>query len=32
MFFGDKLKKEREKKGWSQEYLATKIHVSRQSV
>lgn len=32
MFFGDKLKNEREKKGWSQEYLATKIHVSRQSV
>lgn len=32
MFFGDKLKKEREKKGWSQKYLATKIHVSRQSV
>ncbi|MGU3373093.1 helix-turn-helix domain-containing protein [Bacillus mycoides] len=32
MFFGNKLKKEREKKGWSQEYLATKIHVSRQSV
>lgn len=32
MFFGDKLKKEREKKGWSHEYLATKIHVSRQSV
>ncbi|PEB51387.1 transcriptional regulator [Bacillus cereus] len=32
MFFGDKLKREREKKGWSQEYLATKIHVSRQSV
>ncbi|PGE06868.1 transcriptional regulator [Bacillus toyonensis] len=32
MFFGDKLKKEREKKGWSQEYLATKIHVSRQSI
>ena len=32
MSFGEKLKKEREKKGWSQEYLATKIHVSRQSV
>lgn len=32
MFFGDKLKKEREKRGWSQEYLAEKIHVSRQSV
>ena len=32
MFFGSKLKKEREKRGWSQEYLAAKIHVSRQSV
>ena len=32
MFFGEKLKREREKKGWSQEDLATKIHVSRQSV
>ena len=32
MSFGEKLKKEREKKGWSQEYLATQIHVSRQSV
>ena len=32
MFFGDKLKKEREKRGWSQESLAEKIHVSRQSV
>ncbi|MFC0015863.1 MULTISPECIES: helix-turn-helix domain-containing protein [Allobacillus] len=32
MFFGDKLKKEREKKGWSQDYLAEKIYVSRQSV
>ena len=32
MSFGERLKKEREKKGWSQEYLATKIHVSRQSV
>lgn len=26
MFFGDKLKKEREKRGWSQEALAEKIH------
>lgn len=32
MFFGDQLKKEREKRGWSQTYLADKIHVSRQSV
>src|SRR5699024_6929255 len=32
MFFGDKLKKEREKRGWSQDYLAEKIYVSRQSV
>jgi len=32
MFFGDRLKKEREKRGWSQVYLAEKIHVSRQSV
>lgn len=32
MYFGDKLKKEREKRGWSQEYLAEKIYVSRQSV
>ncbi|PWU69977.1 helix-turn-helix domain-containing protein [Gracilibacillus dipsosauri] len=32
MFFGEKLKKEREKRGWSQVDLAEKIHVSRQSV
>lgn len=32
MFFGNKLKKEREKRGWSQDYLAEKIYVSRQSV
>lgn len=32
MYFGDQLKKEREKRGWSQVYLAEKIHVSRQSV
>jgi len=32
MFFGDKLKKEREKRGWSQDFLADKIYVSRQSV
>lgn len=32
MLFGDKLKREREKRGWSQEHLAEKIHVSRQSV
>lgn len=32
MFFGEQLKKEREKRGWSQNYLAEQIHVSRQSV
>lgn len=32
MFFGEKLKKEREKRGWSQDYIAKKIYVSRQSV
>lgn len=32
MLFGTKLKEEREQRGWSQEYLAEKIHVSRQSV
>lgn len=32
MFFGEKLKKEREKRGWSQIELSEKIHVSRQSV
>jgi len=30
--FGHKLKSEREKKGWSQDELAEKIYVSRQSV
>jgi len=32
MKFGEKLKHERTKKGWSQEELAEKLHVSRQSV
>lgn len=32
MIFSERLKKEREKKGWSQIELAGKIHVSRQSV
>src|SRR5690554_2363449 len=32
MIFSERLKKEREKKGWSQIELAKKIHVSRQSV
>lgn len=32
MNFNDRIKKEREKKGWSQAELAEKIHVSRQSV
>ncbi|MCM3112867.1 helix-turn-helix domain-containing protein [Lederbergia lenta] len=32
MNFSDRLKREREKKGWSQAELADKIHVSRQSV
>ncbi|MGG2057728.1 helix-turn-helix transcriptional regulator [Lysinibacillus pakistanensis] len=32
MIFSERLKKEREKKGWSQNELAEKIHVSRQSV
>lgn len=32
MLFGDKLKREREKRGWSQDDLAEKIYVSRQSV
>lgn len=32
MNFSKRLKKEREKKGWSQAELAEKIHVSRQSV
>lgn len=30
--FSERLKKEREKKGWSQTELAEKIHISRQSV
>lgn len=32
MVFSERLKSEREKKGWSQAELAEKIHVSRQSV
>lgn len=32
MSFGDKLKSERKKRNWSQDYLAEKIYVSRQSV
>lgn len=32
MIFAEKLKKERKKKGWSQEELAAKLFVSRQSV
>lgn len=32
MVFGEKLKHERKKKGWSQEELAEKLYVSRQSV
>ncbi len=32
MIFGERLKKEREKRGWSQTALSEKIHVSRQSV
>ncbi|MEQ2527815.1 helix-turn-helix domain-containing protein [Robertmurraya yapensis] len=32
MVFGEKLKKERIEKGWSQEELAEKLFVSRQSV
>lgn len=32
MIFGEKLKAERNKKGWSQEELAEKLFVSRQSV
>ncbi|WP_107839134.1 helix-turn-helix domain-containing protein [Metasolibacillus meyeri] len=32
MIFSERLKQEREKKGWSQAELAEKIHVSRQSV
>lgn len=30
--FGCELKKAREQRGWSQEYLAKQIHVSRQSI
>jgi len=32
MNFGERLKREREKRNWSQAYLAEKIYVSRQSV
>lgn len=32
IIFSERLKSEREKKGWSQAELAEKIHVSRQSV
>jgi transcriptional regulator with XRE-family HTH domain len=32
MIFGEKLKTERNKKGWSQEELAEKLFISRQSV
>ncbi len=32
MMFSERLKKEREKAGWSQAELAEKLHVSRQSV
>jgi len=32
MIFGERVKKEREKRSWSQTDLAEKIHVSRQSV
>jgi len=32
MNFGNKLKNEREKRDWSQDYLAEKMYVSRQSV
>ncbi|ALS21545.1 Xre family transcriptional regulator [Paenibacillus naphthalenovorans] len=32
MIFAEKLKNERKKKGWSQEELAEKLFVSRQSV
>jgi len=32
MIFADKLKAERKKKGWSQEELAEKLFVSRQSI
>jgi DNA-binding XRE family transcriptional regulator len=32
MIFSERLKQEREKRNWSQNDLAEKIHVSRQSV
>lgn len=32
MIFGERLKREREKRNWSQAYLAEQIYVSRQSV
>ncbi|AIM15122.1 MULTISPECIES: helix-turn-helix domain-containing protein [Neobacillus] len=32
MIFSERLKREREKRGWSQADLADKLHVSRQSV
>lgn len=32
MVFSERIKKEREKRGWSQTELAEKLHVSRQSV
>ena len=32
MYFGEKLKSERMKKDWSQDELAEKLYVSRQSV
>ncbi|ALS25852.1 Xre family transcriptional regulator [Paenibacillus sp. 32O-W] len=32
MIFGEKLKAERTKKGWTQDELAEKLFVSRQSV
>ncbi|GEO77598.1 hypothetical protein LCR01_20410 [Companilactobacillus crustorum] len=32
MILGTRIKEEREKKGWSQNDLAEKLHVSRQSV
>ncbi|PHD62755.1 helix-turn-helix transcriptional regulator, partial [Bacillus toyonensis] len=32
MIFSERLKEEREKRNWSQNDLAEKLHVSRQSV
>lgn len=32
MIFGERLKQERQKKGWSQEELAQKLYVSRQAI